>query len=203
MRVVKKFTVDPFTVLGGETVVEEHLRIDISASGTDRTHVSLLAEAAIRYVQEITGRIFVAGTVDVHFKEFPEFIELPFKASAVNSAKYYAETHAGSLTTLDASDFYLHKATSPSILSVKKDVTGPSNVANDIAYPFIFGFTQTAEVDTLSASADQVPRAFIACCLIYLTHLYENRQAVTSGGFKPYVMPLAFESLVKSLKRIY
>ena len=201
MRIVQKFTVDPFTVLGGETVVEEHLRIDIAASGNDRDHVSLLAEAAIRYIQDITGRTFVAGSADVHLSKLPNFLELPFKASAINSAKYYAKSHSNSLTSMDATGFRLHSETSPAVLSIRDTFTAPTDVSSAEPFPFVFEFTVTADVDQKDTSTSQVPRAFIACALIYLSHLYENRQAVTSGGFRPYVMPLAFESLIKTLKR--
>lgn len=78
MRVSQKFQIDAFTLLGGETVVQEHLRIDISAAGTDRAHVLLLAEASIRYIQEITGRTFVNTDAIVDLETLPPFFRGSF-----------------------------------------------------------------------------------------------------------------------------
>jgi hypothetical protein len=201
MRVSKKFAVDALTLLGGETVVEEHLRIDISAAGTDRAHVILLAEASIRYIQEITGRTFVAGTATVDLEHLHPSFEVPFKASALTAVTYLAEGNAGTYTALDEDAFNLYSQTSPAVVTINETFTAPTDVSSSDAYPFRLTFTMPAESDRTTGESTQTSGIFKACALIYLAHLYENRQAVTSGGFRPYVMPLAFESFIKTLKR--
>jgi len=188
------------TLLGGETMVENHLRIDITPSGSDRDHVVLLAEASIRYIQEITGRTFVDGTATVDLKNIPDVLVLPFKASSLTSIKYFKDTNTGASSALSNDDFRLYTTTSPSVIKPRSTFTIPSDVSESDPFPYQFTFATAADEDSLGQPS-QVPRTFIVCALIYLSHLYENRQAVTSGGFRPYVMPLAFESLVKTLKR--
>ena len=201
MRISQKFAIDALTLLGGETVVEEHLRIDISAAGTDRAHVELLAEASVRYIQEITGRTFVDTSTTVDLETLPPFFEVPFKPLTLASAAYLATDNAGTYTALNVNDFNLYKQTSPGIVSINDDFTALSDVSDVDPFPFRFVFTTGAESDRTTAELTQTSGIFKACALIYLSHLYENRQAVTSGGFRPYVMPLAFESFVKTLKR--
>jgi len=198
MRISKKFTIDALTLLGGETVVEQHLRIDISAAGTDRAHVELLAEASIRYIQEITGRDFVSSTATVDLETLPPFFEVPFKPYTLTSVSYLATDNGGTYTALNVNHFNLYEKTAPGIVSINDDFTAPSDVSDVDPFPFRFVFTTGAESDR---AAVQPSAIFQTCALIYLSHLYENRQAVTSGGFRPYVMPLAFESFVKTLKR--
>lgn len=201
MRVSQKFQIDAFTLLGGETVVQEHLRIDISAAGTDRAHVLLLAEASIRYIQEITGRTFVNTDAIVDLETLPPFFEVPFKPLTMASASYLETDNTGTYTALDVDDFKIYAQTSPGVVSLNKDYTGPSNVSGVDPFPFRFTFTTGADSDRTTGESVQTNKIFQSCALIYLSHLYENRQAVTSGGFRPYVMPLAFESFIKTLKR--
>lgn len=289
MRVTKDFTLDALALLGGETVVEEHLRIDISADGTDRAHVLLLAEASIRYIQEITGRTFVDGTATVDLETLPSTFEVPFLASSIRAVTYLDTDNQEA--SLDVAGLDLYATTAPAIVAKNKDFSAPSNVSTSAPYPYKITFNTSADIPINTNNVGQVKAGileaaqtagnitgtisnqgisnytptngsgsgynvtfavvnnvinseqliasgsgynagdvlhfstfgqnfyltlvesnltqttsaahglFKACCLLYLSHLYENRQAVTSGGFRPYVMPLAFESLIKTLKR--
>ena len=214
---------DPFVILGGESAVEEHLRIDIPAAGgtaaqdAERNHLRLLAEAAIRHTIDMTGRSPVAGEAVVDTNTVPQRMELPFKATALTGARYLKDGET-SYTTLGLENFGLHSLTAPAILFARNSFTDPGDVDVDHPLPLRFTFTTAAddEVSTLAvaddpstagqdesvAEASQTSRVFQLCALLFLSHLYENRQAVAYATSKPIEVPLAFRHLVRSIARI-
>jgi len=219
---IKHPIADPFTILGGETAVEEHLRIDIPAAGgtaaqtAERNHLLLLAEAAIRHTIDMTGRSPVAGEAVVHTNTVPQRMELPFKATALTAAGYLKDGDL-TYTTLGLANFGLHAGTAPAILFARNSFTDPGDVDVDHPLPLRFTFT-TAPDDEVSvlavaddpstgadetvAEASQTSRVFQLCALLFLSHLYENRQAVAYSTSKPIEVPLAFQHLVRSIARI-
>jgi hypothetical protein len=194
---------DPLTLLGGEGVVEEHLRVTIPASGEERNYFLQIAETAIRHTMDVTGRNPVAATYFVHAKGIPLRLELPFRATAITAAEYLKDG-ATTYSSLTASNFGIHGSTAPTILFSRDSLSEPSDRDNDQPFPFRFTLTGAADVETITASGDgqstQVPQVFRHAALLYLSHLYENRQAVAYG--RAYEVPLAFDRLVKSLLRI-
>ena len=198
---------DPFTILGGETAIEEHLRLDIPASGAERDHLLLLAEAAIRHTIDLTGRSPVAGTTYVHTNHVPARMELPFRAASLDAVEYFKDGET-TYTTIATSNFGIHGNTSPSLLFSRDAFTDPSDIELDHPLPIRFTFTTLAddEVDTVAEGetpeARQVSRVFVLCALLFLSHLYENRQAVTYTSSKALEVPLAFKHLVASIARI-
>ena len=208
---------DPFGLLGGETAIEEHLRIDIPASGAERDHLLLLAEASIRHTIDATGRTPVAGKATVHTNTVPVRMELPFKASTLDSASYLKDGET-SYTDLGVDKFGVYGDHSPSILFSRNAFTDPGDTELDHPLPFKFTFTtaadaeldteavaddpDTAEVDETAARVYQTPRVFQLCALLFLSHLYENRQAVAYSTSKAIEVPLAFRHLVASIARV-
>lgn len=212
----------PFTILGGSTIVAEHLRVDIPADGDVRAYFNQLCEVAIRHVADLTGRNPVAATYRVHVSAIPLRLELPFRASQITGVGYLKQG-ATIYTPLSLVDFGIHGDTAPAVLFSRDSITEPSDVDDDHPFPYKFTISgladrerhedaipavdddpTTGDVDESAeavAAVDHVPHAFIQACLIYVSHLYENRQAVVQGA-KPYAVPLAFDHLIAQLRRI-
>lgn len=217
---------DPFALMGGEKVIEEHLRVDIPASAdpmpADRSYLIQLTETAIRHVSDLTGRNPVGATYRVHVPVIPLRLELPFRASQISAVEYLKDGET-TYTSLNVSDFGIHGETAPAVLFSRDSIAEPGDTDTDHPFPFRFTIQgladrerETDPVDAIEddpetegvdesapavAAVDQLPRAFVQACLIYLSHLYENRQAVVQGA-KPYAVPLAFDHLVAQLRRI-
>lgn len=217
---------DPFALLGGEGVIEEHLRVDIPATAdpvpAERTYFAQLTRTAIRHVADLTGRNPVAATYRVHVPVLPLRLELPFRAQEITSVEYLKQG-ATTYTIISRLDFGIHGDTAPAVLFSRDSVTEPSDVDDDHPFPYKFTIAGLAdrerttdpvaaveddpatggvdESEAAVAAVDQLPRAFVQACLIYLSHLYENRQAVVQGA-KPYAVPLAFDHLIAQLRRI-
>ena len=192
---------DPFEILGGEGVIENHLRVTIPASGDERTYFLQIAEAAIRHTADVTGRNPVRATYRVHVPGIPLRVELPFRAASISAVGYLKEG-ATAYTSLNRDDFGIFGETAPSVLFSRDSISEPTDRDDDHPFPFRFtivGLEDRERTDD-DPVVDQVPKVFVHAALLYMSHLYENRQAVAFGG-KPYEIPLAFDRLVKSLFR--
>ena len=202
MRIEYAYTVDAITLLGGRNAVEEHLRVDLGDVGSNEyNHVLLLGEIAIRYVEQVTGRHVMNKTANVDVHTLHDRLEFPFKAQRLTAFEYTNENHVNtSVVIVDAWNIY--KETAPTVLEQKLAWPMPTDYALDHPYPWRFTFDVYGDFDILSSSTTQTNRLFIGAALMYLAHLYENREAAGFSSGRPYVMPLAFESIVKTLKRI-
>lgn len=217
-RVEFEFNIsDPFTLLGGEAVVEEHLRLDIPASGDERTHLLALAEGAIRHTIDLTGRTPVAGTATLHTSTVPVRMDLPFRAASLDSVGYLKDGET-TYTTIDAAKFGLFGSHSPAVLFSRDAFTDPGDTELDHPFPFKFVFTTkadeelltaavaddpaTSETDETAAAVYQTSRVWQLAALLFLSHLYENRQAISYSTSKPIEVPLAFRHLVASIARV-
>lgn len=202
MRIEYAYVVDAITLLGGRNAVEEHLRVDLGDVGSNEyNHVLLLGEIAIRYVEQVTGRHVMNKNANVDVHTLHDRLEFPFRAQRLSSFEYTNENH-GTTSVVVADAWNIYKETSPTVLEQKLTYSSPTDYALDAPYPFRFGFEVHGDFDILSSSTTQTNRLFIGAALMYLAHLYENREAAGFSAGRPYVMPLAFESIVKTLKRI-
>ena len=202
IRVRYFYDVSPITLLGGTSVVEEHLRVDLGDVGSDSyTHVEMLAEISIRYIEQLTGRHVMNKTAVVELHTLHDRIELPFDLTRITSFTYLNEDHdETSIVVGDALNVY--KSTSPSVLEQKLEWPTPTDYALDEPYPWKLTCDVSGDFDHTSTSTTQTNRLFIGAGLMHLAHLYENREAAGFATGKPYVAPLAFESIIKTLKRI-
>ena len=202
IRIQYKYAVDGITLLGGVDTVEQHLRADIGAvDSAERNHVALLCEIAVRYIEQITGRHVQnkKAVVDIH--TLHDRIELPFRMDRLTSVEYVNDNHqTTSVTVSDA--FNIYKNTSPTVLEQKLDWAMPTDYSLDHPYPWTLTCQVLGDVDVLTESTNQTNRLFVGAGLMYLAHLYENREAAGFTSGRPYVMPLAFDAIVKTLKRI-
>lgn len=202
LRVQFQHTADAVTLLGGVTVIEQHLRADIGDVGDDEyTHVNLLAETAIRYVEQVTGRNVENKKAIVEMHTLKDRFEVPFRIQRLTGFSYLNENFVETaVTTTDA--FTVHKLTAPGVLELKLSYAKPDDYALDHPYPYKLTFDVAGDVDILTDNTTQTSRLFVVACLMYLAHLYENREAVAFSTGRPHTLPLAFESMVKTLKRI-
>tara|TARA_X000001316_G_scaffold11970_1_gene5154 strand:+ start:105 stop:746 length:642 start_codon:yes stop_codon:yes gene_type:complete len=209
-RIDKTFDIaDPFALLGGEGVIEEHLRVTIPAAGSateiERTHILQIAEVAIRHVANLTGRNPVAGKFRVHLSGIPFRLDIPARIASLDAVEYLKQG-ATTYTALDLDSFGFHGLTAPGIIFSRDLISEPSDRDDDHPLPFRVTLSTLADSERTTDPADgtpavdQVPMAFRHAALLYLSHLYENRAAVIPG--RVVEMPLAFDHLVKSLLRI-
>lgn len=227
-RVELKYPItSAFSILGGENIIEEHLRIDIPAStapnAQERTHLLLLAEAAVRHVMDMTGRSPVNGEAVVYTSTVPRRLELPFKASTLTAAEYLKDGDLTYTTLGPTANFGIYGDRSPTVLFSRNAFTDPSDAELDNPYPFRFKFDVKADDELKTLGVDAVPddpetgedesaaaipevrqtaKVFQLCGLLFLAHLYENRQAVGYSTAKAFEVPLAFKHLVASIARI-
>jgi hypothetical protein len=205
-RIDKTFDIaDPFALLGGEGVIEEHLRVTIpaadAADSVERDHILQIAEVAIRHVANLTGRNPVAGKFRVHLSGMPFRLDIPARIASLDAVEYLKQG-ATTYTALSLDSFGFHGVTAPGVIFSRDLISEPSDRDDDTPFPFRVTLSTLADSErTADAVAeDQVPMAFRHAALIYLSHLYENRAAVIPG--RAVEMPLAFDHLVKSLLRI-
>ena len=202
IRIEYFYDVDSFTTLGGVDIVESHLRADIGDVGSnERQHVAMLGELAIRYVEGLTGRHVQNKSANVYLHTLPERLELPFRLNRVSAFTYNSDQHTTKTVNVDDA-FVIHKATSPSVLEQKLTFQSPTDYALDDPFPYKLECAVLGDDDLISTNTTQTSKLFRGACLLYLAHLYENREAGGISTGRPFVMPLAFESIVKSLRRI-
>lgn len=202
IRIEYFYALDSLTLLGGVDIVESHLRADIGDVGSnERNHVAMLGELAIRYVEGLTGRHVQSKSANVYIHTLPERLELPFRLDRVNVFSYNSDQHTTKTITVNDA-FVTHNATSPSVLEQKLTFQSPTDYALDDPYPYKLECAILGDDDLVSTSTTQTSKLFQGACLLYLAHLYENREAGGVATGRPFVMPLAFESIVKSLRRI-
>ena len=139
---------DPFALLGGEGVIEEHLRVDIPATAdpvpAERTYFAQLTRTAIRHVADLTGRNPVAATYRVHVPVLPLRLELPFRAQEITSVEYLKQG-ATTYTIISRLDFGIHGDTAPAVLFSRDSVTEPSDVDDDHPFPYKFTIAGLAD----------------------------------------------------------
>jgi hypothetical protein len=219
-RIDKTFDIaDPFALLGGEGVIEEHLRVTIpaadAADSVERDHILQIAEVAIRHVANLTGRNPVAGKFRVHLSGMPFRLDIPARIASLDAVEYLKQG-ATTYTALSLDSFGFHGVTAPGVIFSRDLISEPSDRDDDTPFPFRVTLSTLADsertadavaddpstpgTDESADAVDQVPMAFRHAALIYLSHLYENRAAVIPG--RAVEMPLAFDHLVKSLLRI-
>lgn len=203
IRIQYTNAIDAITLLGGTTIVEQHLRADIGDVGDDEhTHVNMLAEIAIRYVEEITGRHIESKTATADVHTLFDRLEFPFRVDRVSAFTYVNDKHQTTTVTPVDDVWNIHKKTSPAVLEQKLSWNMPTDYALDHPYPWTITFVIDGDVDILTSHTNQTSRLFVGAALMYLAHLYENREAAGFTTGRPYVMPLAFEAITKTLKRI-
>ena len=162
---------DPFTILGGETAIEEHLRLDIPASGAERDHSPLGGGCHPAHHRPHRPLTRSRDHIRPH-QPRPRSDGAPFRAASLDAVEYFKDGET-TYTTIATSNFGIHGNTSPSLLFSRDAFTDPSDIELDHPLPIRFTFTTLAddEVDTVAEGetpeARQVSRVFVLCALLF------------------------------------
>jgi uncharacterized phiE125 gp8 family phage protein len=183
-------TVTPITL--AETKV--HLRVDSSDEDDLVTGLIDAATAHLDGWSGILGRALIEQTWRQDFDDFTARMALPLgPAMSVGSITYY--DGANTQQTLSASYYRL-----------LTDELGPY-VARlpDLSYPSVTSSRDAAVSVTytagFAASESNMPPSIRQAMLLFVGHLYRNREAVVAGSFSD--LPLGVQSLLAPYRRGY
>jgi uncharacterized phiE125 gp8 family phage protein len=145
--------------------------------------------AAREWVEQYTGRGLLTQTYKATFEEWFDEAPLPMAGplQSVTSVKYY--DGSGTLTTVSSSSYIVDTTCEPGCISRAPYVVWPVVQADrekPIEVTYVVGY----------ASAKDVPGPIVAAMLLYIGHLYANREAVVVGNTQAIAVPFALESLL-------
>lgn len=147
-----------------------HLRVD----GPDEDAlIASLISAARLYCEDVSRRAFVTRTYTVDLWGWQDCIELPHPPLVGVTSIVYTDA-AGSAVTLANTVYGVDTQREPGRVYLAQDQQWPTATLRDYAPIRI---TYTAGYGAATA----VPATYKAAVLLYLGHLYENREAVVAG----------------------
>ena len=169
---------------------KDHLRVD----GTDNdSTVDALITVAREHVEKFTNRVLITQTWDLVLDAFPKQICLPMPpAQSVTTIKYIDT--AGVQQTLAITEYKVDVASNPARIVEAYGKTWPltRDEINAVEVRFITGY---------GANAEDVPGPIISAMLLVIGHLYENREA-TSSGPALNELPLGARDLLMSYRNV-
>lgn len=200
IKVISPPTTEPISL----DLARRHCRIlpdnDSPASHPDDAWLTEIGIPAAReYCEGFLGRAIAAQTWEQALDAFPSgSITLVGSVSSVTSIKYIDTD--GNEQTLSAADYVLDSYSVPAVVSLAVGVTWPLTLTGGvntvkIVYPAA-GYTLPGD----SPNNDPLPTVVRAAILLMIGHLYENREATTSGGVGgtlPHELPLGVADLLR------
>ena len=149
---------------------KKHLNV---TTADDDAYIGTLITAAREYVENIIRRSLMTQTIQATLDKFAECIELERgPAQSIESIKYI--DFDGVEQTLAASDYQTDLVTVPPriVAAYGKSWPATRDQLNAVTIEFIAGYGD--------AAAD-VPQPIKQAMLLYIGHLYENRESVITG----------------------
>jgi len=181
--VVTAPTVEPVTL----AEAREHCRID---NDDENRTLTRLIQSAREQVENDTARALITQTLRMYLDEFPDgdAIELPRPPLAAITSLTYVDA-AGATQTWDASNYTADAVREAGrvVLAYGKSWPTARAQANSIQVNYTAGWTTT----TIPAAAKQL-------VLLWVGHMYENREAVNASTIN--AVPMAVESLTWRLR---
>ena len=176
-------TEEPITL----TEAKLHLRVD---HDDDDTLISSLITAARQYVELSTRRALVTQTHQYVLEEFPCDDEIELIRPPVQSVTSIQYVDMAGNTQTFSTDNWRFIAGEPGQVELKLNKFWPvaQPIGNAVTITYIAGY----------GAASAVPEIAKAAIKLYLGHLYENREAVTTGAMVK--VPLAVDSIVSLLR---
>lgn len=171
----------------GQTVVEDHLKIDYAS---ESTYVDALAAAVVDTMERDLGFHFGAGTGIVEMQDLPWETSLPISADRIADVVIKYTDEDGTEVTIDAANYSVSGEGYPTMVSFKKELSLSSEV-REHGFPVVI---------TFSFSAFVMPPSLEQAAMFLLAHWYENREAVTK---KMHKTPMAYNHIVGSWKKNY
>jgi len=181
--VVTAPTVEPVTL----AEAREHCRID---NDDENRTLTRLIQSAREQVENDTARALITQTLRMYLDEFPDgdAIELPRPPLATITSLTYVDA-AGATQTWAASNYVADAVREAGrvVLAYGKSWPTARAQANSIQVNYTAGWTTT----TIPAAAKQL-------VLLWVGHMYENREAVNASTIN--AVPMAVESLTWRLR---
>lgn len=174
-----------------EPVSSTEAKAFLRVTGTDEdTLITTLISTARQIVEKATGRALITQTWRLTMDAFPDSDRISLErwpVATVASLKYYPADGSAQVTWT-ASGNYLVNADS-GILSLVNGVSWPSTIRRPDAVQIEF----TAGAANAAAVAEELKHSV----LLVISHLYENRAAVSMAG-APNEIPYSLRHLLES-----
>lgn len=189
MRQTINETVTPFDIVTelGTSVIESHLRVTYS---TETSYLQLLAKASLEAVEKEVGDTFGGITAVAYHNVFARDFSLPYSADRITAVTIQYFDEDNTLQTVDSSNYDLSNSGYPAVVRISGDFA-PTTLTE--IGPDVQKVTVTVRPET------ELPNSIQQAVLLYMTHLYENREAVTQG--KAVEAPLAFKYLCGQFRK--
>lgn len=182
-------TTAPTTPVVSNGEAKAQLRID---HATENDAIDRMVETARLKVEEIAGRALITRTYTARLDAWPPgaVIELPYPPLiAVTSIKYTDAN--GDEATFDAANYHVDTHRDPGRIVLRSTANWPGVELADI------NGVEIVWTAGYGSAAAAVPENYRQAVLLYVGHLYENREAVTvAQGVNITELPDGFRNLV-------
>lgn len=165
-----------------------HMRIVVN---DDDALITRLIAVARQQCEYVARRAFVSRTYDGVLDKWPrgDTIKLPYPPLVSVTSITYIDS-AGDSHTMPSSDYFLDTTSEPGRIHLAYNASWPAEILRPhaaITIRFVAGY----------GGAASVPDGYKQATLLYLAHLYENREAVlVQQGITALPVPMAIESLL-------
>lgn len=159
-------------------------------TGSDDDLLNALITTARQHVENTLRRSLITQTWELWMETFPstDYIEIPLPPLiSVSSITYYDVDDT--VATMDADEYFVDVKSEPGRVSLNDGESWPSTTLrphNGVCITFVSGY----------GAAASVPKAIKQAILLLISHLYENREAVTTSGGAPNELPFAVNALL-------
>lgn len=206
VRLITDVAVEPITL----AEARDHLRVDTYGVGSppetvsdDDAWIDAMLPAARGYCEEYLGRALAPRTMEyvgsafptVCVSDGPAFV-LPFGPVQSITSITYTDSDGDPQTVADA-DYELDAISVPSRAILTYGASWPTarSSAGSVRVRYVTGYSTPGE----SPQVHVLPGMARAAILIFLAHLYENREAVAASSLAE--VPLGVQALLDLLPR--
>ena len=178
--------------------VKNHLRLSETVGSAEDSVITSYLGAARRYCEQVQGRAYIEQTWKLVLDDFPrgEMITIPRPPlMSVTHVKYYSI--GGTAATMTAANYYVDTDSEPGGVRLQYGEVWPSETlrpAAGVEVQFVAGY---------GSLGTSVPTEIKQAMCMFVGHLYENREALTStGNIQARELPLGVQALL-GLDRIW
>lgn len=188
LKINNEPTVEPISLFE----VKDHLRLDHDSHTEDDLIKTTLIPAARHYCENFQNRAYITQTWELWLEAFPSksYIEIPKPPlQSITSVKYY-DTSDSEATFSSSYYFVDTKNQYGGRVVLNYSQSWPSTTlrpANGVCVTFVAGYGDDGY---------DVPKDFRSAMLLYIGHLYENREAVVTTGLNAVEIPKGVDALL-------
>ena len=156
-----------------------------STNTTEDPLLSALILAAREHVEAFTRRALVTQTWDLKLDGFPSVIRVPRPPLQSITSISYIDSN-GATQTWAAANYSVDTSSQPGRIEPAYGISYPTlrGVPNAVTIRFVAGY----------GAAAAVPQSVKQAILLFVAHLYENREPVSPAAMSP--VPMAFDALL-------